>query len=148
MNETKKNVDLTTDDDNPSNDAFLIQMAMMDKAIELRNKREQENIVAAHRIIEKEREDKRKEERIKLLAQDYSKIMIDEQLHSFGFEQAKIIKALCEAYNTEYPWVRGVDLTGSYNRKVPNIFSKHPTWKQLVESDKGGNYRLKLPGDS
>jgi len=82
--------------------------------------------------------------KLEITAKDFSKIKIGNQPHSFGTEQAKIIKALYGAYKDGNPWVVGKQLTGSPDRKMQNIFSRHKTWKQVVESDGRGKYRFKV----
>lgn len=63
----------------------------------------------------------------------------------FGEIQSKMVKMLYEAAKTDNPWVHGQVLlkkAGSLSFKPKNIFSRQPNWRELIVSDRRGQYRL------
>ena len=64
---------------------------------------------------------------------------------NFGDIQAKIIRQLLIASDTENPWVNGKTLlakAGSTSMVMRDAFRHQPNWKELVASDGRGFYRL------
>jgi len=77
---------------------------------------------------------------------NYQNIRIGDQSFTFGTIQAKIIKRLHEASQQESPWVNGKQLlhyAGSNGGKLRDVFKSQPSWRQIIESDGRGYYRLK-----
>ncbi|MEK6747520.1 MAG: hypothetical protein AABY33_10880 [Pseudomonadota bacterium] len=77
---------------------------------------------------------------------NYQNIQIGEQLFTFGMIQAKIIKRLHDAVRQESPWVNGKQLlhyAGSTGDKLRDVFKSQPAWREIIESDGRGYYRLK-----
>ena len=77
---------------------------------------------------------------------NYQNIQIGEQSFTFGTIQAKIIKRLHEASQHESPWVNGKQLlhyAGSNGDKLRDVFKSQPAWREIIESDGRGYYRLK-----
>jgi hypothetical protein len=65
---------------------------------------------------------------------------------SFGAIQSNIIKQLAEARTTGKPWVHGKILlhkAGSQAIRMRDIFKSQAMWRELVESNKRGHYRLR-----
>lgn len=65
---------------------------------------------------------------------------------SFGAIQSDIIKQLAEARSTDKPWIHGKILlhrAGSQAVRMRDIFKSQSVWRELVESNKRGHYRLK-----
>lgn len=63
----------------------------------------------------------------------------------FGEIQARIIRLLAEAIQQGKPWQSGKTLlqqAGSQSYSLSNVFKRHPIWKQLIQSDRRGYYRL------
>jgi hypothetical protein len=62
--------------------------------------------------------------------------------------QAKIVKQLHKAALTNEPWRSGTLLlegAGSTSIKLADVFKSKRHWRRLIESDRRGKYRLRLP---
>lgn len=78
---------------------------------------------------------------------DFCKIFTCGKWYHLGRMQAKVIKQLYFASFTKYPWVFGKELlykAGSKSIYMRDLFKSHMSWHDLIESDKKGNYRLKI----
>lgn len=78
---------------------------------------------------------------------NFAKVFAYGRLYHFGKIQAKVIKQLYEASFTDSPWLFGKELlynVNSHSICLRDLFKSQPYWQQLIESDKRGNYRLKL----
>ena len=77
----------------------------------------------------------------------YRFIQVGERLFVLGAIQARIVKLLHEAALTAVPWRPGKTLlteAGSTSIRMVDIFKSQPDWRQLIASDKRGNYRLRV----
>ena len=83
-------------------------------------------------------------------AQDYSEVRLHGEVFRFtGTIQIKAIRFLHAAALTDSPWRSGKDvLTAAESSdsagKMGNLFSGHPCWGPLVESNRRGMYRLRI----
>jgi hypothetical protein len=78
---------------------------------------------------------------------DYQTILIHGKRFRFGMIQAAIIRQLHEASKTNQPWVHGkilLDKAGSQCQQLKNIFKAKAGWRECIESDGRGYYRLNL----
>lgn len=63
----------------------------------------------------------------------------------FSDMQAALVKALCEASLTENPWLNGkqtLHLIGAQTFRVKDLFKHQSNWRELIESNGKGYYRL------
>jgi hypothetical protein len=63
--------------------------------------------------------------------------------------QVAVVKQLHEASLTSYPWVHGKLLlkkANSGSSTIADLFKSQvdPPWRELIESDRNGQYRLRL----
>lgn len=75
----------------------------------------------------------------------YRSLQADGQQYYFGEIQARIIRLLTEAAREGEPWQSGKVLlqeAGSQSYSLSNVFKRHPIWKELIQSDRRGFYRL------
>lgn len=80
-------------------------------------------------------------------SEDYQTILMHGKRFRFGFIQAAIIRQLHEASKTNQPWVHGkilLDKAGSQCQQLKNIFKAKVGWRECIESDGRGYYRLNL----
>lgn len=78
--------------------------------------------------------------------EDMRTIIIDGQTHYFGEMQAKVLQLLHQAAVDGEPWQNGKQLlqqVGSESFTLSNVFKHKPVWKDIIESDGRGYYRLK-----
>lgn len=78
---------------------------------------------------------------------DYQTVRIGDWQFRFGMVQAKVIQRLHEASKTDQPWVHGkilLDRAGSQCLQLKNLFRNKPDWRECIESDGRGYYRLNL----
>ncbi len=76
---------------------------------------------------------------------NFAKVVVGNNIYHFGNIQSKVIKQLYLASNTDSPWLFGKELlynAGSRCLSVRDLFRGQPKWRQLIESDKRGYYRL------
>jgi len=77
----------------------------------------------------------------------YQHLVIGGRNISFGPYQAKVVAALDEASDTPNPWRSGKELlqaAGSDSRNIGELFRSKSGWRDLIESDGRGYYRLKI----
>lgn len=75
----------------------------------------------------------------------YRSVQADGEQYYFGEMQSKIIRLLAEAAQQGTPWRSGKALlqeAGSQSYSLSNVFKRHPIWKQVIQSDRRGYYRL------
>jgi len=63
----------------------------------------------------------------------------------FGPVQAAVVKQLYTAAKSGEPWQSGKKLlqdAGSESFSLRNVFARQPYWRELIESDSRGLYRL------
>lgn len=78
---------------------------------------------------------------------DFSEIVRDGRTFRFRGVQANIVRHLHEAAELGTPWVAGKQLlrqAGSHSTRLVDVFKRHPDWRDLIESDGCGAYRLRL----
>ncbi len=64
---------------------------------------------------------------------------------SFGAIQATVLQQLYEAAQKNEPWQNGkkmLERAGSMSFTMQNVFKSNPHWRNLIESDGRGDYRL------
>ena len=79
---------------------------------------------------------------------DYSHVSVGDVSFVFGPLQAAAIRKLHAAYKTGESWVFGKTILRDINSNSTNIrelFRSNLNWESLVQSDRRGKYRLKLP---
>lgn len=80
-----------------------------------------------------------------LLIQDNCMFFYNGELLSFGVRQQEVIRLLVVAKEKKYGWVDGNILLERAGAKAPrmrDLFRSKPIWRELIESDKHGHYRL------
>ena len=78
---------------------------------------------------------------------NYETVRISGKEFRFGWVQATIVKQLHLAFLSGNPWVHGkilLDKAGSQSQQLKNVFSSKANWRDCIESDRRGYYRLKL----
>ncbi len=78
---------------------------------------------------------------------DFAKVIIKGEIYHFGKMQSQVVKQLFEAANSNSPWLFGKELlykAGATTMRLSDLFKSQPKWRNLIESDRRGNYRLKL----
>lgn len=76
---------------------------------------------------------------------DFTKIRVDGEWHSFGPKQAAVLRLLKLACDADDPWRDGKRLlgdVGSTTSRLVDLFKRRPVWRQLVQADGKGRYRL------
>jgi hypothetical protein len=74
---------------------------------------------------------------------DFTKVRVDGEWHSFGPKQAAVLRLLKLAGDD--PWRDGKRLlgdVGSTTSRLVDLFKRRPVWRQLVQADGKGRYRL------
>ncbi|KGL03134.1 hypothetical protein OIU14_08150 [Thalassobacter stenotrophicus] len=64
-----------------------------------------------------------------------------------GAIQAEVVRALHSAAEAGEPWQNGktiLTLAGSRSLKMVDVFKSKPDWRELIQSDRRGNYRLRF----
>ena len=77
---------------------------------------------------------------------DFAKVRVDSEWHSFGPKQAAVLRLLKAAGETETPWRDGkrlLDDAGAATMRLIDLFKRKPAWRRLVQADGKGRYRLK-----
>ena len=65
----------------------------------------------------------------------------------FGAIQADVVRVLHAAAEAGQPWQNGKALltaAGSRSLKMVDVFKSKPEWRELIQSDGRGNYRLRF----
>jgi hypothetical protein len=79
---------------------------------------------------------------------DYSEVRLSGLVFHLGQVQARVVKQLHKAALTGEPWCIGKALlmsAGSACTRLADLFKSQRHWRQLIESDRRGRYRLRLP---
>jgi hypothetical protein len=79
---------------------------------------------------------------------DYTEIRLGDRIFSLGPVQSRIVRTLHQAALTGDPWCIGkaaLHQAGSGCTRLSDSFKSQPNWRQLIESDGKGRYRLRLP---
>jgi hypothetical protein len=76
---------------------------------------------------------------------DFSKVYVAGQWHSFGPKQAAVLRLLKLASEADDPWRDGKRLLadiGSTTLRLADLFKRRSVWRQLVQADGKGSYRF------
>lgn len=76
---------------------------------------------------------------------DYRKVWLGDEILSLGPIQAEVIRALHAAQLADDPWQSGktvLTAVGSKSLRMADVFKSKPRWRQLIESNQRGFYRL------
>ncbi|MBN8995163.1 MAG: hypothetical protein J0H94_08045 [Rhizobiales bacterium] len=79
----------------------------------------------------------------------YTHVKLAGRQFVLGTLQAHVVRVLHEAVEKGAPWVHGKVLlaqAGSTSSNIGTLFKSQPAWKELIDSDGKGTYRLRLPG--
>lgn len=85
------------------------------------------------------------DEDIEIVSCDYRHIRVGDREYTFGEKQAAVVKHLYEQMRVGNPWVNGKTLLKVANAsgiKMHGLFSRNKNWRQIIESDSRGCYRL------
>jgi len=77
--------------------------------------------------------------------EDFTKVCVGGEWHSFGPKQAAVLRLLKLASDTDVPWRDGKRLLGdigSTTLRLSDLFKRRSVWRQLVNADGKGSYRL------
>lgn len=77
----------------------------------------------------------------------YQTVALGSKRFRFGMIQANVIRQLHEASQTKQPWIHGkilLDKAGSRCHQLKNLFNSKPDWRDCIESDGRGYYRLNI----
>jgi hypothetical protein len=77
--------------------------------------------------------------------EDFTKVHVAGDWHSFGPKQAAVLRLLNRASDTDDPWRDGKRLLGdigSTTLRLADLFKRRPVWRQLVQADGKGCYRF------
>ena len=77
---------------------------------------------------------------------DYQTLYAQDKVIRFGIIQANILKQLHQASMTNSPWIHGkilLDKAGSQTVQLKSLFRNKPDWREVIESDGRGYYRLR-----
>ena len=75
----------------------------------------------------------------------FSEIRVDKLTFRLGPLQANVVRFLVEARRGGTPWVPGktaLSKAGSTCFRLADLFKSQPHWRQLIESDRAGLYRI------
>ena len=85
-------------------------------------------------------------ERTFISANGYREIRYCGQYFQFGPIQAEVVRVLHHATEVGQPWQNGkmiLSQAGSRSLKMLDVFKSKPGWRDLIQSDGRGNYRLR-----
>ena len=85
-------------------------------------------------------------ERTFISANGYREIRFCGQYFQFGPIQAEVVRVLHHATEVGQPWQNGkliLSQAGSRSLKMLDVFKSKPGWRDLIQSDGRGNYRLR-----
>jgi hypothetical protein len=77
--------------------------------------------------------------------EDFSKVYVAGEWHSFGPKQAAVLRLLKHASDANDPWRDGKRLLGdigSTTLRLADLFKRRSVWRQLVQADGKGSYRF------
>lgn len=75
----------------------------------------------------------------------FSDVCIGNLTFRFGILQANVVRILIEARRSGTPWLPGktvLSRAGSTSFRLADLFKSQPEWRQLIESDGSGLYRI------
>lgn len=77
--------------------------------------------------------------------EDFTRISVAGEWHAFGPKQAAVLRQLKLAATTNDPWRDGKRLLrdiGSTTLRLSDLFKRRPVWRQIVQANGKGSYRL------
>lgn len=77
--------------------------------------------------------------------EDFSRVRLGTDWHSFGPKQAAVLRLLKGASEGDNPWLDGkrlLDEADAATMRLIDLFKRKPAWRQLIEADGKGRYRL------
>jgi hypothetical protein len=80
-------------------------------------------------------------------SEDFSRVRVANEWHSFGPKQAAVLRLLKAASDTDNPWLDGkrlLDEADSATMRLIDLFKRKPAWRQLILADGKGRYRLNI----
>lgn len=80
-------------------------------------------------------------------ARDYRFVQLGELSLTLGQVQARIVRQLHKAGRAGDGWCSGKAVladAGSASKRMQDVFKSQPRWRELIESDRHGHYRLRL----
>lgn len=78
---------------------------------------------------------------------NFGKVIFRGKMYHFGTLQARVIKQLYLASFSSSPWLFGKTMLGkasAHSLTVRDLFKSQKNWRDIIESDGRGYYRLKL----
>lgn len=79
---------------------------------------------------------------------DYTEVELGGVAYHLGPVQARVVQHLHQATRDGAPWCFGKTLlarAGSSSARLADVFKSQRRWRQLIDSDGRGNYRLRSP---
>jgi hypothetical protein len=76
---------------------------------------------------------------------DFTRVRVANEWHSFGPKQAAVLRLLKAASEGGNPWLDGKRLleeADAATMRLIDLFKRKPAWRQLVQADGKGRYRL------
>jgi hypothetical protein len=76
---------------------------------------------------------------------DFTRVRLAKEWHSFGPKQAAVLRLLKVAGETDNPWRNGKRLlheADAATMRLIDLFKRKPAWRQLIQADGKGRYRL------
>ena len=80
-------------------------------------------------------------------SRDYRHVQLGELSLTLGRMQARIVRQLYRAGRTGDGWCSGKVVlaeAGSASKRMQDVFKSQPRWRELIESDRHGHYRLRV----
>jgi len=78
-------------------------------------------------------------------SEDFTNVRVANEWHSFGPKQAGVLRLLKVAGESDNPWRDGkrlLDEADAATMRLIDLFKRKPAWRQLVQADGKGRYRL------
>ena len=82
-----------------------------------------------------------------IFASGYREVRYRGLCFQLGAIQADVVRVLHVAAQAGQPWQNGKQLlsaAGSRSLKMVDVFKSKPEWRELIQSDRRGNYRLRV----
>lgn len=78
---------------------------------------------------------------------DFSRARVAGEWHDFGPKQAAVLRLLKTASEGENPWLDGkrlLEAADAETMRLIDLFKRKPVWRQMIEADGKGRYRLSV----
>ena len=78
---------------------------------------------------------------------DFTRVRVASEWHSFGPKQAAVLRLLKAASDSDNPWLDGKRLleeADAATMRLIDLFKRKPVWRQMIEADGKGRYRLNV----